>query len=66
MACRSCNSENQTELEAEVNIHFPGRKGLDTPHVLVCSNLIVCLGCGSTHFKLQENELRALQIGTAA
>jgi hypothetical protein len=31
MACRSCRSENQTEVGAEMNIHFPGRKGLDKP-----------------------------------
>jgi hypothetical protein len=65
MACRSCESENQREFDAEVNIHFPGRKGLDKPHVLACPRLVVCLDCGSTQFTLQENELGAVQEGAA-
>lgn len=34
MACGSCGAENQTEFDAEVNIHFPGPKDLDKTHVL--------------------------------
>jgi hypothetical protein len=66
MACRSCGSEDQTEFNAEANLHFPGRKGLDQPHVLACPRLIVCLGCGATEFKLQPDELRALHEGAVA
>jgi hypothetical protein len=61
MACRSCESENQAEFDAEVNVHFPGPKGLDKPHVLACPRLVVCLDCGLAQFTFQENELRALQ-----
>lgn len=63
MACRSCGSENETEFDAEMNIHFPGRKGLDKPHVLTCPKLIICLGCGFTQCTIPTNELRALREG---
>jgi hypothetical protein len=66
MACRSCRSENQTEVGAEMNIHFPGRKGLDKPPVLACAKLTICLDCGFTPFTLPETELRALEKGAAA
>ena len=66
MACRSCRSENQSELVAEINIHFPGRRGLDKPAVVVYPKLVVCLDCGFTQFMLPETELRTLGKGVAA
>jgi hypothetical protein len=66
MLCRSCASENQTELGAEINIHFPGRKGLDKPAVMVFPKVVVCLDCGFTQFMLPRTELRAVQEGAAA
>ena len=66
MACRSCRSENQTELGAEINIHFPGRRGLDKPTVMVYPKVVVCLDCGFTQFMLPETELRTLGKGVAA
>jgi hypothetical protein len=33
MACKSCGSDNQHKFGAEINIHFPGREGVDTPTV---------------------------------
>jgi hypothetical protein len=66
MACRSCGSENQTELGAEINIHFPGRKGLDKPAVLVFPKLVVCLDCGFAQFTLPEAELLLLGERVAA
>jgi hypothetical protein len=66
MACRSCRSEHQTEFGAEINIHFPGRKGLDKPAVLVFPKLVVCLDCGFTELTLAETELRLLGVGAAA
>jgi hypothetical protein len=63
MACRSCRAENQTEFDAEVNIHFPGRKSLDKPHVLTSAKLIICLDCGFMEGTLPRNQLRALQEG---
>ncbi len=65
MACRSCGSENQTEFGAEINIHFPGRKGLDKPAVLVFPKLVVCLDCGFTQFTFPEADLRLLGQGAA-
>jgi hypothetical protein len=58
VACRSCASENQTELGAEINIHFSRPKNLDIPAVLVFPTLLVCLDCGFTEFTLEETELR--------
>jgi hypothetical protein len=66
MACRSCGSVNQTEFGAEINIHFPGRKGLDKPAVLVFPKLVVCLDCGLTQFTLLDTELRLLREAAAA
>jgi hypothetical protein len=61
MACRSCGSEHQTELDAEVNLHFFGRRGLDQPHLLACTKLIICLGCGLSQGTLATSELPALR-----
>ena len=64
MSCRSCGSKNDTILGAEMNIHFPGREGLDQPSVWTFPKIMVCLDCGFTELKLQEKELAALAEGT--
>jgi len=66
MACASCGSEKQAELGAEMNIHFPGLKGLDKPIVWVFPKVEVCFGCGLTLFITPETELRVLEKGAAA
>jgi len=66
MACVSCGSEEQTEFNAEMIIHFPGRKGLDQPVVPVFPKLAICFRCGSTLFAVPEAELRLLEKGIAA
>jgi hypothetical protein len=66
MACRSCESGNQTEFVAEMNVHLPGRKGLDKTAVLVFPRVVVCLDCGFSHFTLPETDLRALEKDAAA
>jgi len=48
------------------NVHFPGRKGLDKPAVLVFPRLAVCLNCGFTQFALPEAQLLLLREGVAA
>jgi hypothetical protein len=63
MACKSCGSKKQTELGAEMNIHFPGLKGLDKPIVWVFPKLLVCFSCGSALFTIPETELRQLENG---
>ena len=60
MVCRLCQAENVTEFGAEINIHFPAQEGLDKPSVLVFPKLVVCLGCGFTHFTLPEPKLLQL------
>jgi hypothetical protein len=66
MVCTSCGSEKQIEFGAEMNIHFPGRKGLDMPVVWLFPNLVVCFGCGLTLFPIPDAELRLLENGVAA
>jgi len=60
MSCRSCQSPKQRDLNGEIAIHFPGRKGLDKPLVLVFPKLLVCLDCGFTEFAMPKTELRQL------
>ena len=66
MSCRSCTSENQKEFGSEINIHFPGRQGLDKAAVLVFPELVVCVDCGFTEFTLPEAELHLLRERDAA
>jgi hypothetical protein len=60
MQCKSCGSHNQTEFNAEINVHFPGLKNVDRPAVLVFPKLLLCLDCGFTEFTLSESELHLL------
>jgi len=57
--CRFCRSANR-EFTAEVNIHFPGMKGLDKPTVWVFPQLFVCLDCGVAQFDVPDAELERL------
>jgi hypothetical protein len=66
MSCRSCASENQTELGAEINVYFSGRKSLDKPAMLIFPKLVVCLDCGFTQFTFPEDQLRAVEQDDAA
>jgi hypothetical protein len=60
MVCPLCQSGNQREFTAEINIHFPGRKGLTIPTVLVFPPLLVCLDCGAAQFTVPEPDLKKL------
>jgi len=64
MCCKSCQSQNQRNLNGEVAIHFPGLKGLDKPIVWVFPKLLVCLDCGFTEFTVPRRELSVLVKGT--
>ena len=63
MSCKSCKSENQSNFNGEIAIHFPGLQGLDKPMVWVFPKLLVCLDCGFTEFAIPETELRQLAEG---
>jgi hypothetical protein len=63
MACKSCQSEHQRNLNGEIAIHFPGLKGLDKPIVWVFPKLTVCLRCGFTEFSVPATYLRLLVNG---
>jgi hypothetical protein len=58
--CKACGSDDHSEFDAEINVHFSGLKDLDKPAVLVFPKLSVCLDCGFTEFTLRESELLLL------
>jgi len=60
MLCPACHSAKLREYTAEINIHFPGMKGLDVPTVWVFPRLSVCLACGVAQFAIPAAELKAL------
>ena len=60
MVCRACHSPNVREYKAEINIHFPGMKGLNIPTVWVFPKLLVCLGCGAAQFEIPDAERKTL------
>jgi hypothetical protein len=61
MACTSCGSKKLKDFGAEINIHFPGLKGLDKPAFFVFPKLVVCLGYGLTNSVLEETDLSRLR-----
>jgi len=65
MSCIYCQSKNQTAFPSEVNIHFPGFSNLTKPSVWAFPELLVCLDCGFTEFRIEETELRLLEEGKA-
>ena len=65
MSCRQCSSANQSKFAAEMNIHFPGREGLQKPTVWVFPEVAVCLNCGFAEFTVPETELSMLVRGAA-
>jgi hypothetical protein len=65
MPCKKCGSEHQTQLDAEVNVHFPGPDGRDQGAVLLYPKLALCLDCGFTEFTILEKELPNVARGVA-
>ena len=55
--CR-CPSKNRRKLNAELALHFPGRKGLDKPVVWAFPEALVCLNCGFGVCELADAPLR--------
>jgi hypothetical protein len=63
MPCQTCDSVNQREFTADINIHFPGMKRIDVPTVLVHQQICVYLDCGSADFTVPSAEANALAHG---
>ena len=58
--CSSCQSGNRRSYMAEINIHFPGLKGIDIPTVWVFPEILVCMDCGEAQFQIPETEVKEL------
>ena len=66
MGCVRCSSDHQKTFNTEMNIHFPGREGLDKPTVWLFQAIMVCLDCGFAEFSVPNAELRRLGEDAAA
>jgi hypothetical protein len=55
-----CSSKNQLKLNAELALHFQGRKGLDKPIVWGFPEVLICLNCGFAVFTLAGAPLKEL------
>jgi hypothetical protein len=62
MSCKLCQSNNQREFSAEINIHPSAFEG----GIFVFPKLVVCLDCGFTEFSLPKTELRLLANGDSS
>jgi hypothetical protein len=60
VACLRCSSEHQKKLTAEMNVHFPGREGLNKPTVWLFPEVTFCLNCGLAEFSVARAELSKL------
>jgi hypothetical protein len=61
MLCPFCHSGNIRKYTAEMNIHFPGMKGLNIPTVWVFPRILVCLDCGQAQLTIPEAERKQLR-----
>ena len=60
MRCSLCQSSNQMEFPAEINIHFPGPENFTAPTVWVFPKILVCFDCGCSMFTTPKDELARL------
>jgi hypothetical protein len=58
-------SENQTELGAEINIHFLSRHGMKPSEILIFQKVLICFNCGLAEFTISETQLNGLQKAAA-
>jgi len=60
--CEYCGSAaKESELDTEINIHFPGPMRLDESGILVFPKLIARLDCGLARLFLREDELHRVK-----
>ena len=65
LQCSSCAASRLVEMDGEICMRFPERKGLSVEPVMACQKLTVCLDCGSVQSDLSPKELRYLRQGAA-
>ena len=61
MACKVCNSDNQTEFVAEISFVGAGRSALKQAPVYTIQKPLVCLECGFAELVVPKPELLALK-----
>ena len=59
-SCLLCQSANQREFPVEMNIHFPGMKGLEIPTVWFFPTIVVCMDCGTAQFAIPDPQRKTL------
>jgi hypothetical protein len=60
MSCSLCQAQSQVVLSSELNIHLETPDNPTVPSVWVFPNLVVCLHCGFTEFRIGGEELKAI------
>ena len=60
MPCKACHSVNQSPFGGEIGVHFLGLRNIDKPTVWVFPQLLVCMDCGFTEFKIPQAERKHL------
>ena len=66
MTCRSCASDYHTEVEAEINLHFPKSDGLGYADMLIFRPVLLCLHCGLAEFTIADQELKRPAAGDSS
>jgi hypothetical protein len=65
MCCVRCSSLNETEVSAEMMIHFSDPNHRSDPGFLMFTTVLVCLDCGASRFNTPTEELWLLGESTA-
>ena len=65
MCCARCSSPNETEVSAEMMIHFSDPNHLSEPGYLMFTMVLVCLDCGASRFNTPTEELWLLRQSAA-
>jgi hypothetical protein len=56
MTCKSCASERQAEVDAEINLHFPRSDEPGSSDLLIACPVLLCLRCGLAEFSIPQSE----------
>jgi hypothetical protein len=65
MACAQCSSLSETEVSAEMMIHFSDPSHRSGPGFLIFPMVLVCLDCGASRFNTPAEKLHSLRESAA-